>query len=310
MTDKIKPRLREIIEGALGNVIGAVLLAVIGFTAGGVTIGWFPTFVIFIIVIGVFVLWYRFDPNLRSLIRQRIFKIKHAVSSQSVVMSRWNLITEETILLVARQNNLIRGHLQVEQSRIIKFLGQDHLELVLDYNNKKWLVLASNNGTVVDLYGGFRALSGKCERCDSSILVKYGAGKNGKFAAESLTTCRRCKHRMTLSVVEFGQKSDFNVKVKSINKHDIETRDGNVWVHIEFTIQNFSQTVMVRPHLELKIATLKNGGLIEQIARQDLSPIEIQSYSERIKTLDWKFPPSTLILTQKNGWLAINLFPC
>ena len=306
-----KPRFREIVEGALGNVIGAILLAILGFTTGGFTIGWFPTFIIFAIAIGIFSLWYRFDPNLQGLIRQRFWKIKHAVSSQNLVMSRWNLITEETIVHIARQNNLSRERLSIEQSRIVKFNGQDHLELVLiDWNQNKWLSLTNNNGTVVDLYGGFKAASGICENCGAAIIVKYGVGKNGKYMSESLTTCRRCKNQMNLSVVALNQQADINVRVKTINKVNVQVRDGKVWVHIEFVIENSGQMTRVCPELELKIAALIKGSYAEKIARQKLSPIEVNSYSTKTKEFDWGFPLGTIILTKKTNYLTINLSSC
>jgi hypothetical protein len=306
-----KPRFREIVEGATGNVIGAIILAILGFATGGLTIGWLPTLVVSGMVVGIFFLWYRYDPSLQGLIRQRFFKIKHAVTSQSVVMSRWNLITEETINHIVRQNKLIRDHVNIEQSRIIKFNNQDHLELVLSYlSDIKYLSLTNSSGTIIDSYGGFKAISATCENCNAAIIVKYVKGKNGKPAAEPVTICRRCNTQMKLSVIDLSQQSEFNIKIKSIDKHNIEIKDGHVCLYIEFTIQNLGQATQVRPHLELKIAVKEGVGHVERIAQKDLSPIEIQGYSQKVKSLEWIFPITTVILTQKDGWLLIKLNPC
>ncbi|MFZ5904700.1 MAG: hypothetical protein ACOYZ8_14230 [Chloroflexota bacterium] len=309
--NQYKPRFREIVENALGNVIGAILLVILGITAGGITIGWMPTFIFATVTIGGLALWYRFDPNLRGLIRQRFFKIRHAVSGQSVIMSRWNLITEETIAHIIRQNHLAREYLRLEQSRIIKFNSLDHLELILNYvGDKKWLSLTNSTGTVVDLYGGFKAVAGECTNCGAAILVRYGMGKTGKYVSEPSTICRRCKHQMTLSVISFEEPAVSNISVKAINKVDVQPREGEVWVHIEFAIENTGETTRICPNMELKIATLKNGNYIDHIAHQRLSPIVVTGHSTMTKSFDWKFPFGTIILVQKPNYLVINLPPC
>lgn len=305
-----KPRFREIIEGAAGNITATIILAILGITTGGVVIGWFPTFIIFTIVIGVFSLWYRFDPNLQGLIRQRFFKMRHAISGHSIVMSRWNLITEETINYVVRQNKLIRDKVTVEQSRIFKINSQDHLELVINYvDNIKYLSLTNSVGTVLDTYGGFKAVAGECKNCNALILVRYVDGKDGKPLSELSTTCRRCRFEMSLSVVSFDQQMDFYVKIKSIDKNIIEVKDGKLNLHIEFTMQNLGKTTQVRPHLELKISVKQGVKWVDRIAKKDLSPIEIQSNSQKTKSLDWIFPITTVILSQKEKWLSIELRP-
>lgn len=306
-----KPRFREIVEGAAGNVIGAILLAILGVATGGFTIGWFPTFLVSGALIGGFSLWYKFDPSLQGLIRQRFFKIKHAISSQSIVMARWNLITEETIGYIVRRNNLTRNLVSVEQSRISKINNQEHLELVLNYpNGIKYLSLTDNNGAIIDTYGGFKSLSGECKKCNAIILVKYVEQPGGKSVAEPTTICRRCKHQMNLSVVDFGRQVAFNVKIKSIDKHDIEIKDGKVYLHIEFTMQNFGQTTQVCPRLEIKVAVKEGVNHIEKTVQKDLLPIEIQGLSEKVKSVDVTFSITTVILTRKDEWLLIRLRQC
>ena len=68
----LKPRLREIAEGALGNIIGAIALAILGI-AGGVTIGWLPTFFVILLLSGGLITWYKLDPSFQRLLHQRLF---------------------------------------------------------------------------------------------------------------------------------------------------------------------------------------------------------------------------------------------
>lgn len=312
MSNQNKPRFREIIEGAAGNIIATALLTVLGFTTGGFVFGWLPTFIIFAIVIGVFSLWYKLDTNLQGLIRQRLFKIKHAVSGQSVVMSRWNLITEETINHIARRNNLTKKYISVEQSRVFRInnQNQDCLELVLNYTNGvKYLSLTNSSGAIIDTYGGFKSLSSDCEKCHAIILVKYIDRIGGKSVAEPITVCRRCNHQMSLSVVDFDNLEKFNVKIKSIDKHDIEIKNGKVCLHVAYTIQNSGKATRVRPHIELKIAHKDGNNHKERVAKKDLEIAQVQSHSQITKTFNWEFPVTTVIQTGKDGWLLIELKP-
>jgi hypothetical protein len=74
-------RLREIVEGALGEIIGALVLAALG-VISGVSIGWAPTLIVFGLVVAVLFVWYKSDPSLQRFVRRRIATIKWAISSE------------------------------------------------------------------------------------------------------------------------------------------------------------------------------------------------------------------------------------
>ncbi len=308
--DSSKPRIREITEGALATIIATLILAFLGITGGVITIGWFPTFMLLILVGGGFYLWYRNDKSLQRLINQRFFKIKHAISSESVVLPRWNLIVEEVLPQIAKQSNLSRDFLQLQHRRNIYFRGREYLEMVLDYRNgyTKWLAVIDNNGNIINLHGGFTAVVGECDNCGASILVKYGQDKSGKLVSEQITTCRLCNNKMNLSVVDLAEQTNINSGVVLKNKK-ISTflKDGNVWAHIEFKVQNFGQSLKISPHLELKIASLQNGSYVESIEKIDLQPILIEGAGIKPISFDWPFPLSTIILGDKPNGLKIEI---
>jgi hypothetical protein len=67
MADKSPYRIRvcEVVEGALGEIIGALILAVLG-VASGVTPGWTSTLIVFGLIVAVLFVWYKVDPSLRD----------------------------------------------------------------------------------------------------------------------------------------------------------------------------------------------------------------------------------------------------
>lgn len=305
------PRFREIIEGALGNVIAAIILAVLGI-AGGITIGWFPTFIILLIVVGVFTIWYKFDPSLQRLISQRLFKIRHAISGESVVLSRWNLIAHETISDIANQNNLMREFLNVEHRRNVNFKGKEYLELVIRYqiSGTRWLAVVDNNGNVVDLYGNVEALVSECNNCGSTILVRYWKLRNGDIKTEPQTTCRRCKKVMIFSYFDPEQITETEPTVKDIKKPTVQVKDGAVAVTIQFTIQNYGRQKDVCPKIQLLVALLEGGKFVEKLMSANLKKIALSSNIAQRVSYRWDFPLSTIILADRPGGLKIMIPEC
>lgn len=309
--DPFKPRLREITEGALGNIIGAIAVTILG-VAGGITIGWIPTFIVLLVLSGGLIVWYRLDPSFQRLFHQRLFKLRHAISAESVILSRWNLIAEEVVSTIARQNNLDRKYLQTERQKTLSINGQEYLELVLDYKlrDAKWLVLANNNGVMVDTYGGFRSVAGECDNCNASILVRYGQGKNGQVVAEPQTTCRRCKKSMTRRVINLDHNADVDVKLQRINNVDTKFKGGKVCVYVEYTVRNYGSTAKVSPKVYLKTAKIKDGKHVQYIAQTKLKSFEIPSFSEITREFTWELSYETIVLTKEVDFIKIEFTPC
>lgn len=308
-----KPRFREIIEGVLGNVIGAIILAVLGI-AGGITIGWFPTFIILLIVVGIFAVWYKFDPALQRLISQRLFKIRHAISGESVVLSRWNLIANETISDISKQNNLTRGFLAIEHRRNTNFRGKEYLELVVRYqiSGARWLAVVDSNGNIVDMYGNVQAKISECNSCGSTILVLYWKLKDGTFKTEPQTTCRRCKNVMTFTYFSPEQDIDIasSVSVKDIKKPTAQVKNGTLSVTIEFTIENYGRQRDVCPKIQLVVALLDGGKFVESSMSVNLKKITLLPNISQPISYKWDFPISTIILADKPGGLKITTPEC
>ena len=107
MADKspYRIRLREVVEGALGEIIGALALAVLGL-ASGATIGWTPTLIVFGLIAVILFVWYKVDPSLQKFVRWRIATIQRAISSEMDVLPKWNIIANNALSDVARESNV------------------------------------------------------------------------------------------------------------------------------------------------------------------------------------------------------------
>jgi hypothetical protein len=267
---------------------------------------------ILLIVIGIFAVWYKFDPALQRLISQRLFKIQHAISGESVILSRWNLIANETIADIAKQNNLRREYLNVEHRRNMNFSGKEYLELVIKYqvDGARWLSVVDNNGNIVDLYGNVQALVNECNNCGSTVLVRYWKLKSGDVKTEPQTVCRRCKNIMTFSYFNAGQDIETAISVKDIKKPQIQIKDSVVSVTIEFTIQNYGRQKDICPKIQLLVALLDSGKFVERLMSVNLKKITLLPNSAQPISYRWDFPLSTIVLSDKPGGLKITTPEC
>ena len=303
-----KPRIREILEGAIGNITGEIVLIVLG-VAGGiggiVTLSWIPIFaVLFIATLAG--LWYKFDPSFQRLFHQRLFKIRHAVSGHSVISSKWNLIANEAVHDIAKQNNLSPQYRKTQQ-RIILINGERHLEILLDYQlgGLKWLILVDGNGHILDSHGGYAAISGKCDKCNSKVLIRYWDQGNGNYSAEPETTCRRCRNKMNWSVKNMSQSQTMDVRVISKQEPKTKSEKGKVYIEVLFTVKNFGQATQVSPELSYSVATQGTRGFVTRVERKKLKPIFIPAGKTKPIRFTNEFPSGTVINT-KNPDVLIN----
>jgi hypothetical protein len=310
--DSNKPRIREITEGTLASIISALVLAFLGI--GGVaTIGWLPTFLLLVFLGGGFYFWYRNDTSLQRLVNQRLFKIRHAVTSESVVLPRWNLIVEEVLPQIFKHINLPRQYLQMEHRHTTTFNSREYLILVIKYqtDDTKWLAIIDKNGNVINLHGGYKAVVSECNKCSSPILVKYWLVTNQKPVSENQTTCELCKEKTHVTVITPDEKTDLNSGVVLKNKKiNTSLKDGFVRANIEFTVENFGPSAKICPHLELKVALLKNGKYVDSLEKVDLKPIPIDGMKKQSIQYSWSFPLGTIILSDKPNGFKVEIKTC
>jgi len=309
-------RLREVVEGALGEIIGALVLAALG-VVSGVTIGWIPTLIVLGLVAAVVFTWYKADPSLQRLVRRRIAAIRLAVSSEADVLPRWNIIAENALSEVARENNIIlKEYLSISHRRLVRRDNQEYLQMVLEWlGGFKWYLLLDSTGNIVDQYGGWPAIIDECPRCHSPVLRRFSKDDKGKITyIEPDIRCRWCKQRIVLEdevVVPPRALPETIVVLKEVKEPVVKVTSNSVTVRIEFVIENKGRAGRVCPYIEFKVVDMQKGiGLGEQIIRSPASwVVEVDELSTYVIACEWIFAPTIIPLVKPPHKVKVELYP-
>jgi|YNPBryantNP2012_1023418.scaffolds.fasta_scaffold28975_1 DNA-directed RNA polymerase subunit RPC12/RpoP len=309
-------RLREVIEGALGEIIGTLVLAVLGI-ASGVTIGWTPTLIVFSLIAVILFVWYKVDPSLQRFVKLRIATIKRAISSETDVLPKWNIIANNALSDVARENNVDKHFLSISHRRLIRQDNQEYLEMVLEWlGGFKWYLLLDSNGNVVDQYGGWPAIVEECPRCHSPTLRRFIQDDKGKVSyIEPYIRCRRCGQRIVLADKTEATSPkvlpDTNVILKEVREPIVKVTADGVTVKIEFVIENKGQAGKICPYVEFQVLDLRKGvhSGPQKIRSKESWVVEVDALSTYTLSAEWTFPISIVPLVKPPHKVKVELYP-
>ncbi len=318
MADKspYRIRVREVVEGALGEIIGALVLAVLG-VASGVTLGWTLTLIVFGLIAAVLFVWYKVDPSLQEFVRRRIATIQRAISSEMDVLPKWNIIANNALSDVARESNVDKHYLSISHRRLIRRDNQEYLEMVLEWlEGFKWYLLLDSTGNVVDQYGGWPAIIEECSRCHSPVLRRFSKDDKGKVSyIEPDIRCRRCGQRIVLaSETEAASPKilpDTAVVLKEVREPTVKVTSDGVAVKIEFVIENKGRAGRICPYVEFQVVDLQKGvnSGPQKIRSKESWVVEVSALSTYTLSSEWTFPTSIVPLVKPPHKVKVELYP-
>lgn len=309
-------RLREVVEGALGEIIGALVSAAFG-VIGGVTIGWAPTLIVFGLVVAILFVWYKSDPSLQRFVRRRIATIQRAISSEMDELPKWNIIANSTLSDVARENNVDKKYLSIIHRRLISRDNREYLELVLEWlGGFKWYVLVDSTGNVVDQYGGWPAIMEECPRCGSPVLRRFNKDDKGKITyIDPDVRCRRCKQRIVLADDTKASPPkvlpDTTVILKEVREPTVKITPDGVVVKIEFVIENKGRAGRICPYVEFQVVDLRKGinSGPQKIRSKESWVVEVDALSTYTLSAEWTFASNIVPLLKPPHKPKVELYP-
>jgi hypothetical protein len=305
-----KIRSREVAESALGQIIGGVVLAFIGL-AGGVTLGWIPAIIIVIVAVTI---WYKIDPGLQRLVQRRATVFRQAMTSDLDTLPKWNVIANNALADVARENKLNRDYLQIAHRHILDEHGQQRLEMVLSYfTEMKWYLLVDSAGNIIDQYGGWAADVLECPNCQSPTLVSYQKDSRGEIVNwKREVTCRRCENSFQVTRADTVQSdkvlAETDVVVKEVKEAKVSVTSEGVFVDVEFLIENRGRAGKVCPYVEISIYFPLRR--IEKKYQSDSSwVVEIGDLGTQQLTHRWPFTVSDVPLVPREPKVSVYSLP-
>jgi hypothetical protein len=233
-------------------------------------------------------------------------------------LPKWNIIANNTLSDVARENNVDKEYLSIGHRRLTHRDNREYLELVLEWlGGFKWYVLLDSTGNVVDQYGGWPAIMEECPSCDSPILRRFNEDDKGKITyIDPDVRCRRCKQRLVL--VDDTKASPPRVLPDTtvILKEEIEpivkvTPDGVV-VKIEFVVENKGRAGRVCPYVEFQVVDLRKGidSGPQKIRSKESWVVEVDALGIYKLSSEWTFAPNIVPLVKLPHKPKVELYPC